>query len=111
MGRRAVLATRAAQDGRITVIRAERLRARGAGDPMARLMLRVHLEPPTGPYVLGEPEPVNACYDTVFVYYGRTEVERVRCPADARLLTAVPGPPVPTPSLIPELENPFSPEG
>jgi hypothetical protein len=78
---------------------------------MARLTLRVHLEPPDGVYSLREPHPVNACYDTVFDYYGPTEVKRVDCPADVRPLTTVPGPPVPTPPAPREQDDPFNPEG
>lgn len=77
----------------LTVVEAHELDARTGEDPLAHLVLRVHLDAvPAAGFASGSPA-VTACYDAEFDRYGVVDSPRRRtCPAGARAVTVPPAP-------------------
>jgi hypothetical protein len=74
-------ATAAGQDGRLTVIEVEELDAEELLDPLGRLVFLVHVDGEQG--AIFSEEPVTACYEAEFNYYGVIEEpDRIDCQAD-----------------------------
>lgn len=93
---RAAVATAAGQDGRLAVLVAEPLEAPDLEDPLAHLVLRVHLEGTQSGWTTTD--PVTACYDADFTWYGIVgEPSRTRCPD---LEPLVPAPLAPQPTRV-----------
>lgn len=94
---RAALATRAGADSRLIVVEVEELHADELVDPLARLIFQVHLDASgTG---LSSSDPVTACYEAQFSYYGVIgSPHRINCPAAATAI--VPAPLAPRPHVV-----------
>lgn len=77
----------------VTVVEARELDARTGEDPLAHLVLRVHLDArPASGFTSGSPA-VTACYDAEFNRYGVIGApERRTCPVGARAVTVPPAP-------------------
>jgi len=102
-----VLSKTAARDGRLSVVRVERLPATQLTEPMVHMVWRVHLQGSESGWI--RTDPVTACYEVAFSYYGATlGPRRTMCPPGDPL-TVVPGPPVVLPSFPEEASNPLSP--
>lgn len=86
---RAALATAAGRDSRLTVVEVEELRADKLGDPLARLVFRVQIQP--GFSQFSSSEPIIACYRAEFSYYGQTRSpRRMNCPSGASPIVPAP---------------------
>lgn len=77
---RAALATNAGQDGRLVVIAADDIEADELTDPLARVVLRVHLDGTQSGFA--SDRPITACYDAEFNFYGIIDQpRRTDCPS------------------------------
>jgi hypothetical protein len=91
---RAANATTAAKDGRLTVIALRDLDAHGLEDPIARLVLRIHLVGAQSGFDT-IPE-VTTCYRAEFNRYGVIgSPDRITCPADSTPVSVPPAPAMP----------------
>jgi hypothetical protein len=90
---RAALATQAGTDTRLVVVEAQDLHADELVDPRARLVFRVHLD--ASGSGLSASEPVTACYQARFNFYGVVgRPRRIDCPAGAEPIVPPPLAPV-----------------
>ncbi|HET9139064.1 hypothetical protein [Actinophytocola sp.] len=88
---RAALATTLGRSENFSVLEAKDFDATGPQDPKARLVIRIHQ--PGGQSRFGYRDPVNACYELTFNYYGMIgKPDRINCPAGAVAITPPPQP-------------------
>jgi len=88
------------KDSRLTVVEAQELTAKTTVDPLARLVMRVHIEGSRSG--LSSSEPISACYEARFNFYGVIgRPHRVDCPPGARAIVPDPLPAKPR-AVIPE---------
>jgi hypothetical protein len=80
--------------GDFSVLEAEDLRAKALDDPLARLVFRVHREGGLSGFTRSE--PVTACYEALFSWYGVIGTpRRIHCPKHAISILPTPRTPLP----------------
>jgi hypothetical protein len=80
--------------GDLAVLTAEDLRAKAIADPLARLVFRVHRAGGLSGFTRSE--PVTACYEAMFNWYGVMGTpRRIDCPSGANAILPMPLAPVP----------------
>jgi len=90
----------ATKDSRLTVVEAQELTAKTTVDPLARLVMRVHIEGSRSG--LSSSEPISACYEARFNFFGAIgKPHRIDCPLGARAIVPDPLPAKPR-AVIPE---------
>lgn len=88
---RAALATPLGQSSGFSVLEATDLDAAELTDPMAYLVIRIHVPESRG--MFSHSDPVTVCYGLDFSYYGIVDKpEEVDCPTGARPITYAPPP-------------------
>ncbi|WP_328452832.1 MULTISPECIES: hypothetical protein [unclassified Amycolatopsis] len=102
---RAALATPLGRSASFGILEVTDLPHDGPRDPMARLVWRIHHEPPPTDWNLG-PDAFDACYRVEFDYYGTSSgPSRITCPANAAAITPPPVPKRGIPAgFVPALE-------
>ncbi len=94
-------------DPRLQVVVAEDLRAEKIEDALARLVFRIHIDGKSyGGTFGGTQDPVTACYEARFNYYGVIgDPRRIDCPPGATAIVPTPLAPKPRTAIPPDYDN------